>query len=175
MSDAAITRNPPRSASARRLLIEGVFVAATLGLAATAFFHRGEPLADGMVATATFSLIAPDSNSAECAADLDYEDYSCGYDGQNRRQTGPRRLVIPLNGNRGLMLLDGFFEQDEVAERVAQDPVGRSRKSYKKFHAECKVRVLTRIPRVKARWRQGRWSTGDRVWLAEVLDCRVEE
>jgi hypothetical protein len=175
MSDAAATRNPLRLASTRRIVIEGAVVVATLGLALAAFFHRGEPLADGMVARATFSLIAPDTSSAECAADLDYEDFQCGYDGQNRRQTGPRRVVIPLNGNRGLMLLDGFLDQAEIAERVAQEPAGQSRKAYKSFLAECKVRVLTRIPRVKARWRRGRWATSDHVWLAEVLHCSVGE
>lgn len=146
----------------------------TLGLATAAFLHRGEPLTEGAIARASFILAARDSRNAECAADLDVAGYRCRYDA-NEQPDGDAtaREAVPLNARRGLVLLDGFFEQEAVAARVREELSRVRRKRFELFRVDCTLRFVHRVDDVKARWRPGPWIERDGVWLALVQDCDV--
>jgi hypothetical protein len=118
MLDAKTSSIAARPASDRgRVFVEAVLVVVTLALAMVLFFHRGKPLTEGARTEATFFLSAADSRTAECAADLEFEDYRCRYNARERKypRSDKREVVVPLNGDRGLMLLHGVFEPREVS------------------------------------------------------------
>jgi len=165
--------SPPRPGS-RRLLVDGCIVVVTLALATALFFQRGGPLSEGSEVQASFSAISPDARGAECAGDLGLADYRCRFDDSYQRDTDEsRREIVPLNGDHGLMLLDGVFEQDEVRDRIDQDRPGQPRKSYDRFKIYCTLRLLHRIESVKVRWTRGAWQNGGPAWLAEAEHCTV--
>lgn len=147
-----------------------------MGLAIGVFFVRGRPPQAGDIIRAPFTLLPKDKEGCECAQPSDAGDHGCRFqldsDGKIRPSRSPHagKWAPHWTTDRVLYVVDGLFEQPEVA-RVAAEKMKLPERD-RRFVAKCRVRLVKWLPKGKVRFdANARWDPHIPNWLVEVVDC----
>ena len=161
--------------------LEWWLVAAAAVVAVPLWLWRGSEVGPGTVIDAPISLITADKHELSCALPDSIGHYRCAF--RMPDETWPEApapaetLTQYLTTERRLLLVPGLFERPEIAARYASEPPQGKRPSrLRRFVAQCKLRLVTKVPWVYTRWaRRGNWDHSGAAWVAEPLGCTTRD
>jgi len=164
--------------------MEWALLGAAAVVAVVLWGARGEVLINekGSLVEAPFTLVTADRDDIACALGTAVEGYRCEHRAPDKPFPRPpsekHKLVPYMTTERVMYLVPGLFTQPAVAARYRQEPPkSRGRHSLRRFTARCQVRLVEQVHGFHLRWqRRGGWSHHPgTVWLAEPVQCRVDE
>lgn len=156
-------------------------VAAAVVVAIPLLLWRGNKGGPGTIIEAPVTLITADRDALECAYGHAVGKYRCAYSAPDIHwQDAPApadTLTQYLTTDRRLILIAGLFQQPALAARYAKEPpTSVNTRRLKRFTARCQVRLLEKVHAFNTRWsKDGDWENNQDAWVAEPVDCTVED
>lgn len=126
---------------------------------------------------ARITLLTSDQLDVGCSSMQTVDQYACEYrDAETRRQVSAGNTLRPyMTVDRRLYLIPHLFGDSAIARRSQQDPPSAPRETLRRFVAECKLRIVGRLPEVRTRWLSGTpWSEPLEAEVALATRCQVE-
>jgi hypothetical protein len=167
------------------LAVTGVLSVAYLGMHTGDRGARAQPVlptfAPDKVVDVSITLITADALKLACASDEAVGNAHCAfkYDGKPWPKAEGEEILAPyMTVDNQFLLVSELFKEPALQKRLQDEPPNSVRRDeLRRFNANCKLRVLQKLGRMKVRWELGAgWGDhDDGNWAGRASECTVTD
>jgi 4-amino-4-deoxy-L-arabinose transferase-like glycosyltransferase len=130
-----------------------------------------------LLPSADITLVTADRADLDCAAEASIEGFHCGFASATTPWQADEsvRLQPVYTWDRRLYLVPGLFAEPAISARYQTESPDKPRDQLKRFTANCRLRVIGPLARVRTRWeKSGTWSDPQDIPVGVISGCIID-